>query len=173
MKAKSNLISNEIIRRFNPCYDPATVGIPDGEELTVVEWVEKYSEKVKSKRDILWLLLRNYFLDDKELRLFAVWCAREALSLVENPDPRSINACNIAEKFANGECTKDELAAARSAACDAARSVARSVAWYAACDTAWHAAWYAAWYTARSAAMYAACDAATNKQISKLLEYWK
>ena len=52
-------------------------------------------------------------------------------------DERSKNAVIIAEKFANGEATIDELIAARDAAWDAARAAA----WAAAGDAAWDAAW--------------------------------
>jgi len=98
--------------------------------------------------------------NDKTLRLFAVWCARNALSLVENPDPRSVNSVDVAERFANGEATREELStawsAAWSAALDAARSTARSTArdaaWSAARSTARDAAWSAARSTARSTA---------------------
>ncbi|HUV93083.1 MAG TPA: hypothetical protein VMV80_08350, partial [Anaerolineales bacterium] len=83
-------------------------------------------------------------------RLFAVWCAREALKLVDEPDPRSVEACNVAERYANGEATKEELVAARyaagyaawDAARTAARAAARDAAWFAARDAAMAAAWY-------------------------------
>lgn len=65
--------------------------------------------------------------NDKTLRLFACWCARNALRLIENPDPRSVNAVDVAEKFAKGKATKEELAAA----------------WAVARDAAWDAAWAA------------------------------
>jgi hypothetical protein len=81
--------------------------------------------------------------NDKNMRLYAVWCAREALKLVDSPDPRSINACDVAEKYGNGEATYKELAAARAAAMDAA--------------------WAAARDTARDAAMAAARDAQYKK----------
>lgn len=71
---------------------------------------------------------------DKELRLFAVWCAKEALKLVENPDQRSINACDVAEKYANGEATIEKLTAAWYAAKDAAKDAARVTAWAAQTD---------------------------------------
>jgi hypothetical protein len=70
-------------------------------------------------------------------RLFAVWCARKALELVE-PDQRSIDACDTAERFANGEASGDELNAAWTAARDAAWAAARDAAW-AAEATAWAA----------------------------------
>ena len=103
-------------------------------------------------------------MSDKDMRLFAVWCAREALKLLKNPDPRSLNACDVAERFANGQATSDELDAARdaawSAAMDADSDAARSAARAAARDAAWAAAWSAAWSAARDA------------QIDKLLTYF-
>ena len=69
----------------------------------------------------------------RELRLFAVWCARQALALTKNPDPRSIAACDVAERHAHGGATDAELFAVW----DAARGAARDAAW----DAAWGAAW--------------------------------
>ena len=118
-------ISNKVIRAFNPCYDPATVGIPDGESLTIKNWIEKYRTKVKSHADILWLLCRNEFMSDRDLRLFAAWCARSSYQYctAENPiDPRSTAAVDCAERFALGNATTEELLAARSAAESAAWS---------------------------------------------------
>ena len=185
---KITKISNRIIRRFNPCYDPAELGIKESEYLPIAEAVEKYRDAVKNKEDIIWLLCREQFMSDKDMRLFAVWCAREALKLVDNPDRRIVNACDVAERFANGEATRDERAAARSAAraaawsaaSDAARDAAwsaasdaaRSAAWSAASDAARDAARYAAWYAAKSAAWSAASDAARAAQIDKLLTYF-
>jgi len=140
-------ISNEIIRQFNPCYDPSKFITDENEELPIKDWVQKYRNAVPAK-DILWLLLRREFLSEKDLRLFAVWCAREALKLVENPDERIIEACNMSEKFANGEATQEELHTAYAAA-------------YAAYST--HAAYYASAYTARAArAAYYASDYAAR-----------
>ena len=157
-------INNRLIRSFNPCYDPKEVGIPCDESLPVREWIEKYRNIVKKKEDIIWLICRPEFMSDRDCRLFAVWCAREALKLVENPDPRSINACNVAERFANGQATREELVAARvaarDAAWDAAWDAARDAAWDAARDAARDAAWVAAKDAARDAAWDAARDAA-------------
>jgi len=161
-------INNDLIRSFKPCHDPSEKNIPDGENLPVKEWVNKYKENIPIS-DIFWILLRNDFLTDKQLRLFAVWCAREALKLIDNPDTRSIEACDIAEKFANGEATIEELKAACEAACDAA------------CECSWAAnfnARAAAW-SARAAAniiiepalWYSSCDTATcNYRLEKLME---
>jgi len=109
-------INNELIRSFKPCYKPETVTDSDEETLTVVEWVNKYRSKVRSQNDIIWLLCRKEFLSDRDLRLFAVWCARESFKLLESVDQRSIDAVNIAERYANGEADPNELFAAWSAA---------------------------------------------------------
>jgi hypothetical protein len=136
-------ISNEIIRQFNPCYDPSEVIKDENEELPIKDWVQKYRKVVPAK-DIIWLLLRKKFMSEKDLRLFAVWCAREALRLVEDPDHRSIEACDVAERYANGEAvTQEELLAARNAALNVVIDTvsiadAHNVAYYAA-----HAAVYA------------------------------
>jgi hypothetical protein len=135
-------ISNEIIRKFHPCYDPSKVIKDETEELTVKQWVEKYRKVVPAK-DILWLLLREEFLSEKDLRLFAVWCAREALKLVENPDHISIEACDVAERYANGEAaTQEELLAVRHAALNAAHNADFYV---------YQSAYYAAVYASNAA----------------------
>ena len=107
----------EDIRALNPCYDPDKYA-PDDWEGTALDVLK--AEQVPAE-DRLWLVCHDGWIDNKTLRLFAVWCARQALALVSHPDPRSINAVNVAERYANGEATKNELAAARAAAWAAAR----------------------------------------------------
>jgi len=101
--------------------------------------------------------------NERTARLFAVWCARRVLALVANPDPRSIAACDVAERYANGQATSDELCAAwdaaRDAAWDAAGAAARAAAWDAAGAAAGAAAWVAAMAAAWDAARYAVKDA--------------
>ena len=96
--------------------------------------------------DALWCL-RAVEGHDKEIRLFAVWCARQVQYLLT--DHRSLDALDVAERYANGESTEVELVAA--AARDAANAAEAAVD--AAVDV-WAAMW-AAW-----AAAYAARDAA-------------
>ena len=86
---------------------------------------------------------------DKEIRLYAVWCARQVQHLMT--DKRSLDALDVADAFANGKVTKKELAAARDAARDAAWSAALAAA---------GAAAGAAWAAAEAAALAAARDAA-------------
>ena len=94
--------------------------------------------------DALWCL-RAVEGKDREIRLFAVWCARQVQHLMT--DQRSINALDVAERYANGQATEDELKAARDDAWSAA-----GAARYAAMDVAWSAAWHAADAAARVAA---------------------
>ena len=118
---------------MDPCYMPEEIGIPKNYSATVVEFIKEYRSKVKNPEDIIWVVCREDYITERDQRLFAVWCAREALKLIDNPDPRSVKACDVAEGFANGDATYDELCTAWNAA------------WNAAVDAAWAAAWAAAW----------------------------
>ncbi|CAJ3973380.1 bacteriophage protein [Burkholderia pseudomallei] len=107
--------------------------------------------------DALWTL-RCISGADRDLRLFAVWCARQVEHLMQ--DQCSKDALNVAERFANGEATDEERAAAR----DAARAAARDAAWATAWGAAWAAAGGAAGAAARAAAGAAARAAAWDAQ---------
>ena len=111
--------------------------------------------------DALWSLL-CVSGKEKEIRLFAVWCARQVQHLMK--DKRSADALDVAENFANGLASSEELMAARDAARDAAWDAARD----AARDAAWGAAWDAAWDAARDAA-WGAAVANQEKQFRKML----
>lgn len=56
----------------------------------------------------------------KEWRLFAVWCARRVSHLMTNP--RSLVALDVTERFAHGNATSEDLAAAWDAARDAQKT---------------------------------------------------
>ena len=79
--------------------------------------------------DALWAL-RCVPGVDRDARLFAVWCAREVEHLMT--DRRSKDALDVAERFANGDATKEEMVAAWDAAGAAARAAAGAAAWAAA-----------------------------------------
>jgi hypothetical protein len=106
--------------------------------------------------DALWCL-RAVTGHDREIRLYAVWCARQVQHLMT--DPRSLAALDVAERYANGLSTNAELAAAGGAARDAARDAA----WASAGDAAWAAARAAAWAAARAAAGAAARAAQSQR----------
>ena len=90
-----------------------------------------------SAENKIWVVCHQGALDERTQRLFAVKCARRALALplAQPNDPRSVAACDAAERFANDEATSDELAAAWDAAWAAAMDAARAAAW----DAAWDA----------------------------------
>ena len=106
---------------------------------------------------LLWILIKEEKSSEKELRLFAVWCARQVQHLMT--DKRSLDALDVAERFARGNATAEELTAARTAAWDAAwaaeraaaEAAARTAARTAARGAAWDAAWDAAWAAERAA----------------------
>lgn len=83
--------------------------------------------------DALWCL-RAVEGRDKEIRLLAVAFARKVQHLMT--DKRSLDALDVAERFANSEATQEELAAAWAAALDAAWDAAGAVAGAVARDAA-------------------------------------
>ena len=140
--------------------------------ITIEEFCEKHDackvgmkwalENCKSMADVwenlrpewlIWVATREGVLTEKELRLFAVDCARQVQHLMT--DQRSIAAIDVADRHAHGSATDAELDAAALAA-------ARDAAWAAARDAAW-AARAAAW-----AALDAARDAARDAQAAAL-----
>ena len=96
----------------------------------------------------------------KILRLFACWCAEQALRAERKagrePDMRSWKSVRVARRFACGSATTDELAAANAAANAATCATANA--------NAWAAANAAGWATAKDAmgAAWAAVNAAAN-----------
>ena len=117
--------------------------------------------------DALWCL-RAVDGHEKEMRLFAAWCARQVQHLT---DARSIAALDVSEKFALGRAAAGAVAWA--VARDAAQAVARAVAWDAAWavardDAAWAATGAVAWAVARDAALGAAL-AAQEEELRKIL----
>ena len=112
---------------------------------------------------LLWIVdAIDQRLDDRTLRLFAVWCARNTPLLDGRKtddllsDPRSLAALEAAERYANGRATDAELAAAAAAAWDAAADAAGN----AALAAAWAAAAKAAWAAAEAASKAASREAA-------------
>ena len=123
--------------------------------------------------DAIWCL-RAVEGHAKEIRLYAVWCARQVQHLMT--DKRSLNALDVAERYANGEATEDELKAARDNAWSAAPAagVAADATEWAARDAAWAAARdAAAYWVAMDAARYAvwsAADAAREAEMRQRQE---
>ena len=155
----------ELINTWKPCY-PAESKLPDGWTGTAIDILNLQNISADDK---FWVVCREDVIDARTLRLFAVWCGRQVQHLMT--DARSIAALDVAERYADGLATVEELAAARDAALaavwDAARAAALAAAWAAVWAAAWDAR--AAWDAVRAAAR-AARDAAQKKQIEKLKE---
>jgi hypothetical protein len=76
---------------------------------------------------VVWIATRRGVLTERELRLFMCFCARQNWHLLT--DPRSRNVVEVAERYADGRASQEELAAARVAAWTAWAVAARVAAW--------------------------------------------
>jgi hypothetical protein len=119
-------------------------------------------------KQLLQVCQEHHLADDKTLRLFACYCARSVLHHIPDQKNRDIcqNIIEVAERFAHGLATEEDLEAARSAANSAANSAAHYATYYAAYYPAYYAAWSAADFAADFAAHYAAHYAADSTTYS-------
>ena len=152
------------IRKHNPCVEGWTKLLKhlgktaaDDEPLPILTIMDS-----NGLDDALWCL-RAVTGHDREIRLYAVWCARQVQNLM--PDERSITVLQVAEDFANGVATAKQL--------DAAAAAARAAVWAAVWDSTWDSARDVAWAAARAAAWDAAWDAVWAAQAEKLKEICK
>lgn len=157
------LLTIPMIRAMEPCVDP-TIYAPEDWTGTVLDVLKMESV---SDNHALWLACQFGVLPERTRRLMA--CAfvrhtpigdgRTVWDLLT--DERSKNAVEVAERYANGQVTEEELSAASDTA---------NAAYAAAADAAYaaYAATYAAAYATRAAtnatraAANAAANAATN-----------
>jgi hypothetical protein len=115
------------IRAHNPCragWEKLLRGLGKTQADDETLWIDTVLEH-NGLDDALWCL-RSVEGCDKEIRLFVVWCARRIQHLLT--DPRSVAALDVAERFARGEASDAELAAARTAAAAAAAALAAELA---------------------------------------------
>jgi hypothetical protein len=125
---------------FAKKYHACSGGVDRALSLGVETMQELWGIPAWNADDRIWVATRKGVLTDRELRLFACWCARQVWHLLT--DKRSRNAVEVAEQYANGNATEKELAgaaaraaaAAAAAACDAAGAAARDEAWSAVRD---------------------------------------
>jgi len=155
--------------------------------------IEGDNKVVASRRTVLWMANA-----DHELMLFACWSVRNT-PLADGrvvwdllTDKRSQTAVEVAERYADGLVTNDELDAARNEAINAARDTAwvtlldaandpslaaaydasRVAAWSAVWSASRGATWSAAWDASRAASVasaWAASRDAQNAQLEKML----
>ncbi len=129
----------------------------DDEEVTIPQILDS-----NGLDDALWCL-RSVVGEDKKIRLYAVWCARQVQHLMT--DPRSLTALETAEQFAEGLVTEGELDQALEAvwAARAARA-AGEAAWEA------RAAGEAAWEARAAGEAGEAARAAQEKRLREICQ---
>ena len=76
------------VRSWEPCYDPALF-LPEDWQGTALDIL---AVEDCPAIDRLWVAIREECVDARTLRLFAVWCVRQALALIDDPDQRSVAA---------------------------------------------------------------------------------
>jgi hypothetical protein len=130
------MITRASLRAARACYPDARIA-----ELVPAEGLSPAQVAALDipAEDRHWALRCAAGADEATLRRHACWCARRALARVAAPDPRSVAAIDVAERYAAGEATQAEMSAAGDAAWDAARAAA-GAAWAAARDAALAAA---------------------------------
>lgn len=131
-------ITYKLIMEVFPCGDILEyLGVTDEYEATVPEFINQYCNHMAKIEYLLGFLCNEQLMSPKDLRLFAVWCVRLIECFLD--DKRSINALNVAEKFANGAALFQELYNARDLAwraceeCDIfnmPRAAAASTLWF-------------------------------------------
>jgi hypothetical protein len=166
----------EFFRAAGACYDPETV-LGMNWTGTILDILQMESIPAK---DRIWAATRPGVLSEKTLRLLACRCVRETTIgggqtvwdlLPENSPGRA--AVEIAERFAKGEATNEELAAAFAAADAAAFAAATTAAAFAAFAAADAAAAAAATFAAAATAAvatFAAAATARRAQIGFFIE---
>ena len=135
-------ITRELMRQWNACYtDEKIASLVPEEGLAPLE-IANLDIPVE---DRLRVLLREDVIPSRDLRLLACGWAESACAKTGWNDKRSLEAIAVARRFADGEATDAELAAARSAAWAAGWSpwLARSAA-EASAEARAAAAWSAA-----------------------------
>ena len=115
------------IREHGPCADGWKKLLKHLGKIKANDEPLPFSVILESNRidDALWCC-RTAPEYDKEWRLFAVWCARQVQHLMTDKRRRSIDALDVAERYANGQATDTELTAASDAASAAAWAAANA-----------------------------------------------
>ena len=161
MKTKIKIDRAQILA-LNPC-DRAITQYDAQITRGYDSWREVLKDESIELVDRIWVGIRA-LPDDKTKRLFACWCAEQALNQIHPSkwDESSLNAIKVARRFALGKADSLELQQARRAAYAAAAAAdayADAAADAYAADAAAYAAAAAA-YAADAAAAYAAAYAA-------------
>ena len=113
-----NLSTKDFCRNFNACAPGTRFALKFKNMRDCYAALLNGEAGDRSAEWAIWTFTREGVTNDRDLRLFAVKCARRVEHLMD--DERSRKALDVAERYANGEATDAELDAARDAARDAA-----------------------------------------------------
>lgn len=169
MRNTQNESTRDFCLRFNACEDGTVWALNYSDMRSCYDALLRGEAGEYSASWAIWVVTREGVMSDRDLRLFAVRCARRVQHLMR--DHRSVDALDVAERYALGEATDKELSASWAAAANvsayssevSATSAARAAAW----DVAKTATWAAARSTeaaAVAAAMDASIDVATDAE---------
>ena len=107
------LVTPAKFRKFKPCWLITAEGRARYKRIAAMkdEWnaIDVLGLEDVSARDKLWAVLREAFLPPMLLHEFACRCAELALSLVDSPDPRSVEAIRVKRLWMAGEVTEETL----------------------------------------------------------------
>lgn len=170
------LVTPAQFRKFEPCWLETREGRARFRRVAALrpEWnaLDVLDLEDVSTRDKLWAVLHEEFLPPMLLHEFGCRCAEHALSLVENPDARSVEAIRVKRRWMAGEATDDELRFSQMAAQFAARSAAWAAVWAAERSAERSAAWASAsaaeWSAARKSAREQEID-----MLRTLIDEWE
>lgn len=127
------LVTPEQFRKRKPCWLKTEEGCARFRSVAAKrpEWnaLDVLDLEDVSARDKLWAVLHEEFLPRMLLHEFSCRCAEWALSFVENPDPRSVEAILGKRRWMAGDATDDELRFSQMAAHSAAQSAEWAAVW--------------------------------------------
>lgn len=109
-----NMSTRDFCRRFYACEDGTAWALKYADMRTCYEALLAGKAGVYSTSWAIWTATRKGVMSDRDIRLLAVRCARRVQRFMN--DERSIAALDVAERYALGEATDEELSAAWEAA---------------------------------------------------------
>ncbi|MGD8305175.1 MAG: hypothetical protein PVF17_00845 [Ignavibacteria bacterium] len=177
MNYNKKIITIEKVLELDPCYSEEEL-----EELRKKNNLGKRASVLEILKsglkadDILWLVLRPEFIEEKILHELSIIFATRALKRERKagrePHPDSWKAIEVKKKWLAGKATDKELSESESAAISAADSAAWSAAYSAVYSAAWSAARSATYSSTYSVACSAARSAADSAYLASDSASW-
>ncbi len=100
---------DQIVRTYSQ-FPPPQVHLPVDYAAPISEAIQEFRYKVHAK-EIVWVLCREEFMPEADLRGFCLWMARQVATLIV--DARYLHAIEIARRYLKGDATEEELTEVR------------------------------------------------------------